>query len=162
MDSKEITIGIGDIAVIKYPGKIVSTALGSCVAIILYDSCNKIGALAHIVLPYCPKEKNNKKPGKYANTAIEDMIKKMKRLGTKRMGRVCAKLVGGAHMFSSNPNNGDCVGARNVEYSKQALKKNRVRIKAEDTGGDYARTVILDTFNGVVIITTADGGYKEL
>ncbi len=157
MDSEVINVEIGDYAVIKCPGRILSNALGSCVAIVLYDERNKIGALAHVMLPCAPKNQEIKKPGKYANTAVQTMISEMKKLGTNRNGRIRAKLIGGAHMFKKNPEDGKSIGNRNVEFAREALKNTKIKLSKEETGGNCARNVTLDTDNGKVIISNADG-----
>ncbi len=67
----------GEIKVAETPDKLTALGLGSCVATTLYDSEKQIGALAHVMLPES-RSSDTKKPGKYADTAVKELIKKMK------------------------------------------------------------------------------------
>ena len=74
-----IIVGIADYKVTKSPNKLVTLGLGSCIGICIYDTQNKIGGLAHIMLPCMPANNENalKSPSKYANTAIPLMIEEI-------------------------------------------------------------------------------------
>lgn len=76
----------GEIKVAEAPDKLTALGLGSCVATTLYDSETQIGALAHVMLP---KSRNSdpEKPGKYADTAIKELIEKMEENGCKKKPR---------------------------------------------------------------------------
>jgi chemotaxis protein CheD len=54
------------------------------------------------------------------------------------------------------------VGERNAEAVKAVLKKIDIKIVAEDTGGNYGRTVELKLDNGIYRVKTIDKGEKEL
>ena len=82
------------------------------------------------------------------------MIDELLRLGADRK-RIIAKVVGGAQMFSFLGSDIMNVGDRNIKAVKEILKKEKIRLKAEDLGGTCGRTVILDTVTGNVIIRTA-------
>ena len=58
MSFKLINVGIADTEVAK-PPDILRTILGSCVGICFYDSVNKIGGLAHIMLPRMIEKNEN-------------------------------------------------------------------------------------------------------
>ena len=49
--SKNIVVGISELAVAQVPDILVTYALGSCVGICLYDPVARIGGLSHILLP---------------------------------------------------------------------------------------------------------------
>ncbi len=57
-------------------------------------------------------------------------------------------------MFSYGAGNSDLmnVGDRNVEATKEALRKLNIRIVAEDTGLNYGRTIVFDSLNGDLLI----------
>ncbi len=60
-------------------------------------------------------------------------------------------------MFKKNPEDGKSIGNRNVEFAREALKNTKIKLSKEETGGNCARNVTLDTDNGKVIISNADG-----
>ena len=54
------------------------------------------------------------------------------------------------------------VGNRNAEAVKQILRRNGIKVIAEDTGGNYGRTVQIDLSTGVYKVKTIDRGEKEI
>lgn len=54
------------------------------------------------------------------------------------------------------------IGQRNAAMVKRVLMDERLRISAEDTGGSYARTMLIDVSNGDVIIRTVGKPEKHL
>ena len=54
------------------------------------------------------------------------------------------------------------VGTRNAEAVKSILRRNGIKIIAEDTGGNYGRTVQIDLNNGAYKVKTIDRGEKEI
>jgi len=153
-----IKIGIADYKVSKSPDRLVTLGLGSCVGITMYDQINKIGGLAHIMLP-----KNNnpeKRSPKFADDAIEDMLGELLKMGV-RTRNIQTKIIGGAQMFSfAGANNKKSVGHRNVVAVKQILEELKFRIKAEDTGGTFGRTIELNLENGELRVKTIGHGEK--
>lgn len=135
------TIGIAEKAVSKSPDKLVTLGLGSCVGLALYDPVRKIGGLVHIMLPNAPAGSAAVNRFKFADTAIEDMIKLIVQAGGSRQ-QLQAKLAGGAHMFN-NAYNSDVmgIGKRNVDICQKVLKENRIPITAQDTGGTSGRSI---------------------
>nr|A9AB16.1 RecName: Full=Probable chemoreceptor glutamine deamidase CheD [Methanococcus maripaludis C6] len=143
-----LKVKMGDIGVAKSPESI-ETLLGSCVAIILYDRGKKVGGVAHVMLP---KSRNaaEKNPGKYADTALPELLDRMTKLGARK-DKLTAKLAGGAAMFKCNSNTID-VGKKNIEASKEEVRKVGLRIASEDLGGDIGRTITLSLKDGSVIV----------
>lgn len=54
------------------------------------------------------------------------------------------------------------VGTRNAEVCKQILRRNGVKVVAEDTGGNYGRTVSIDLSTGSYKVKTIDRGEKNI
>ncbi|AIJ05774.1 chemoreceptor glutamine deamidase [Methanocaldococcus bathoardescens] len=131
-----IKVRIGGLEVARSP-EVLETLLGSCVAIMLYDTGKRIGGMAHSVLPET-RDENVRDPGKYVNTAIPALITKMTIAGA-RANKLVAKLAGGAAMFKTN--NSMNIGAKNVEMAKKLLKQYGIPLKGEDTGGNRSRIV---------------------
>lgn len=50
-----IDIKIGEVKVVKPPIRLRASALGSCVAVVLYDNVERIGGMAHVMLPTTPR-----------------------------------------------------------------------------------------------------------
>jgi len=54
------------------------------------------------------------------------------------------------------------IGQRNAESVKKVMVQEGIRIAAEDTGGNYARTMLLDLATGDVIIRTVGRPERHL
>lgn len=157
-----IKVGMADYKIGREPASIISYGLGSCVGIALYDAIIKIGGLAHIMLPDSTQARSTENLAKFADTAIPLMLEDMIRAGAVR-SRITAKIAGGAQMFTfTNTTDIMRVGQRNAESVKMVLKKLGLRLIAEDTGGNYGRTVELKLDSGIYRIKTIDKGEKEL
>ena len=152
-----IKVGMAEYKVVASPALLTSIGLGSCIGIVLYDAINKIGALAHIMLPKQSEAKNKSNPAKFADTSIDLMLAGMEVRGSFRRN-IKAKIFGGANMF---PNvQGKIlmnVGARNAIAVKEELIKRKIAVVAEDLGGNCGRTIIFDTRSGKVSVKTVTG-----
>jgi chemotaxis protein CheD len=156
-DPRAIIIGIGDHHVGVEP--MTSIGLGSCIGLILHDTRLGIGGMAHIMLPESAGKRD--RPGKYADTAIEILMKELTVKGCSKK-TLQAKIVGGAQMFANFSGNLS-IGLRNIEAVKMYLKDYGIPIKGEDTGGNKGRTVTYCPSNGFTVrIRRADGACSEL
>lgn len=144
---QRIIVGIADMGILQREGELITYALGSCVGICLYEPVSKLAALIHIMLPL-NMEAGRKNPMKYADTGIRETLRIMERRGAMR-SRITAKIAGGAKMFevSGNGSLGN-IGLRNIESVHLALKREGIRLLAEDTGGTVARTLSFDPATG--------------
>ena len=71
-------------------------------------------------------------------------------------GRLVIKIAGGAKMFEmKGAGNLGNIGQRNAQSVKMVLMKEGLRVKSEDTGANYARTMSLDVATGRVVIRSA-------
>lgn len=161
MVDKELKVGIGDMKFTRGDSRIITYALGSCIGITFYDPFLKLGALLHIMLP-SRSDLNDPKVFKYADSGIHETIRKLTAFGMMK-NRTIVKIAGGAKMFemkgSSDFGN---IGQRNAAMVKKILMEEKLRIVAEDTGGAYARTMLLNVSNGDVIIRTVGKPEKHL
>lgn len=160
--SELIKVGMADYKVGRNPSSLISYGLGSCIGIALYDAVTKIGGLAHIMLPDSTQARSADNPAKFANTAIPLMLDEMIKLGAVKH-RVTAKIAGGAQMFTfANATDVMRVGERNAEAVHMLLKKMDIKMIADDTGGNYGRTVVLHLDTGIYRVRTIAKGEKEL
>ena len=151
-DNCELQVGIADYKVARNPGRLITLGLGSCVGVSLYDPVVKVGGLLHVMLPDSTQFNNVTKPAKFADLGIPLMIKSMQLTGAV-VGRLQAKLVGGAQMFSGLDDKLTLnIGQRNTEKSREILKKLGIPVLSEEVGGNRGRTVILDTQTGEVYV----------
>ena len=125
---------------------VVTTILGSCVAVCLWDPVLKIGGINHYLLALWNGE--GLALPKYGNIAIKNLIDKMEQLGSNK--RVLkAKVFGGAamHQNSSGLLN---VGKRNIIVAEDILAKEGIPTVSSDTGGLIGRRLLFYTETGLV------------
>lgn len=158
-----IKVGMADLNVARQSGILKTTGLGSCVGVTLYDSISKVAGMAHVMLPSSDIAKEgNLNIAKYADTAIPEMIRKMQELGAS-IRRLSAKMAGGAQMFAFTGSSDTMrIGPRNVDSCKEMLKKYDIPLLAEDTGGNYGRTIEFDAASGILLIRSVQFGVKEM
>jgi chemotaxis protein CheD len=143
-------VGLGEFLVFCEHEIINVIGIGSCICLILYDKAHKIGGLAHIMLPKAPSNNTVEKKGKYADTAIHEILLKMKDMGAD-IKNIKAKVIGGANMFPQISSEIlGTIGTKNYEAVKNELNKRNIKIIAQDIGGNAGRTVFFDTSDGSV------------
>ncbi|MGE4275653.1 MAG: chemotaxis protein CheD [Lawsonibacter sp.] len=137
---QKLVVGIADMKMAQRGGELITYALGSCIGICLYDPAIQLAALVHILLPL-NMEAGRKNPMKYADTGIRETLRQMEEKGGRRP-RITAKIAGGAKMFEISGGGGlGNIGQRNIESVHLILKREGIRLLAEDTGGRVARTL---------------------
>ena len=157
-----IRVGMADYKVGRAPSVLISYGLGSCIGISLYDPQTKIGGLLHIMLPDSNQARASDNPAKFADTGLPLMLNDVISMGASK-SRLVAKIAGGAQMFAfSNATDIMRVGTRNADTVKKILQRMGIRLIAEDTGGNYGRTVQIDLSNGVYKVKTIDRGEKDI
>jgi len=126
----------------------VTTVLGSCVSVCLWDTNLKVGGINHYMLPLW--NGNGLASPKFGNIAIEKLIDKMKFLGCKKENLI-AKVFGGANVIQSNVNVFN-VGERNFQIALETLEKEKIPIIAKSIGGEVGRKIIFNTNTGDVMM----------
>ncbi|MFD1177215.1 chemotaxis protein CheD [Paenibacillus puldeungensis] len=158
-----VKVGMAELDVITQQGLIRTTGLGSCVGLTLFDPQLKVGGLAHVMLPSSEIAREGAlNIAKYADTAIPALYEQMLAIGAAPR-RLVAKMAGGSQMFSF-AGTGDSmrIGPRNVESCKIKLSDLGIPLLAEDTGGNFGRTIELDSETGILYVRSVQKGIKEL
>jgi len=151
-------VGGGEIAVAHNPCLLEAIGLGSCVAVCLYDKRQGIGGLAHVMLGKPPDNiREDINPLRYADYAIDEMINEMEKLGSKKIN-IKAKIFGGAAMFGNSIFK---IGENNIKSVKKKLLKEKIKIIAEDLGGEKGRNIWFNTEDGSVVVGNVFGRTKE-
>jgi len=146
-----VNIHIGEYYSSREPA-IISTVLGPCVAVCLYDRSSKIGGMNHILMPGSGSLslKNRGIESRYAITAMELLINQMMRLGADRYN-LTAKIFGGASILSAiSP--GFSMGMKNVESVVNFLITENIHIKNYNFGGSDSRRIYYHTDSDTVLL----------
>jgi chemotaxis protein CheD len=137
--------------VFLHPGQIVastepctiSTIVGSCVAVCLFDPVRRAGGSNHYMLPDAGE------PGvasaRFGDVATEELLRRMLAIGCRRRD-LQAKIFGGASLLPvSRRVSGESLGMKNVHMARRILVEQRIAIVAEDVGGTWGRRVVFRT-----------------
>lgn len=151
-----IVIGIGEFAVSNDHDSVILThALGSCVAVCLWDPHVKVAGLIHVLLPAAKINpvRAAAQPAAFADTGIPLLFQAAYGYGVQKQ-RCLVRLVGGADVTGIGTGL-TTVGKRNILAAKWVLWHNGVTLTGAAIGGHCARTVALDAGNGRVQVTSS-------
>jgi chemotaxis protein CheD len=154
-------VDLGEIYVSKSRLAIYTIAnIGTGVALTIYDTINKVGGIAHIVMPesLLASPNNEDLPGKYANLAIPYLLEKFTELGGEKRGTV-VRMVGGAQLFNFGGGGGNSlnIGARNATAIRAAMSKLGFVIEKADTGGNKGKSVRFIIASGQLFVCPIGG-----
>lgn len=157
-----VRVKMADLNTAKSPEILLTSGLGSCIGVTLYDSRKRIGGMAHVMLPDSTAMRSQTNLAKYADTAMSILLEKLLALGVEKR-RLEAKMAGGAQMFNFGSDNDLMrIGARNREAVMKMLDQFKIPLIAEDTGESHGRTMEFHTENGLVLIKSVKMGNREL
>lgn len=158
----DIIVGISEMKCSNNPkDALITYALGSCIAVAVYDPVAAVGGLLHFMLPDSNLniEKARECPAMFADTGIPLLFKSCYALGAEKR-RIVVKIAGGASIL----NDGDYfrIGQKNITAARRIFWKNNVLITTEDTGGTHNRTVRIQLSDGRCFVRTSGGMMKEI
>lgn len=124
----------------------ISTLLGSCVAVCLWDPQLQLGGMNHFMLPSYGKTNTRDLDvllcGDYS---MEALMNAMLARGARK-SRMQAKAFGGGNVLASL--SGTNIGERNVEFAREWLAREGVTLVASDFLGTWSRRVVFDPRSG--------------
>ncbi|HEY9685443.1 MAG TPA: chemotaxis protein CheD [Coleofasciculaceae cyanobacterium] len=135
--------------------------IGTSIAVTIYDQQNKIGGLAHIVLPESSLSNTpfgEQIPGKYADVAIPRLLEQFSEMGGQKRNSV-VRMVGGAQLFNFGGGAGNLlnIGARNATAVRAAMSKQGLVIEKADTGGNKGKSLRFILATGQVYVQPIGG-----
>ncbi len=128
---------------VSMTGELITTVLGSCVSACIRDKKAGIGGMNHFMLPIDTQSNNNSWSGtpvnaqtRYGNIAMERLINVILAGGGKKSS-LEIKLFGGGKVLQIDTD----IGNKNIEFVRQYIFTEGLRIAAEDMGGIYPRKI---------------------
>ena len=127
---------------------IISTLLGSCVSVILYDTDAGISGMNHFLLASRKYTKSDpviiSNAGRYGIHAMELLVNDMLKQGAVR-SRLNAKAFGGASMMQERGigDNFPIIGEVNSRFIREFLRTENIPLIASDLGGKRGRVIHL-------------------
>jgi len=120
---------------------LVTTILGSCVAVCVYDPVIKVGGINHYMLPLWNGQ--GLASPKYGNIAIERLLEKMLSLGCSK-NNLQAKVFGGGEVIQTSVTQFN-IGARNIKLAMEMLDELKIPVIGQSVGGKLGRKILFNT-----------------
>ncbi len=153
-------VNLGEIKVSGDKALIYEADVNTSVALIVYDLQNRIGGLAHIVLPESSLSNTYTEhaAGKFADTAVPALLEQFQSAGGQKRTTV-VKMVGGAQLFNFGGGAGNLLnmGARTATAIRAAMSKQGLAIEKADTGGNKAKKLQFVLATGQVTVEQIGG-----
>lgn len=138
----------GQLFVSARPARI-TTILGSCLAMGVWDPVSGVGGMNHYMLPQ--DVGMNCSTPRYARTAIQELFAQLIAAGAN-LTRAQAKIFGGACVMASFQAGGMDLGTRNTTVAREYLDSARIPVVFEDVGGTRGRKVVFRTDTGTALV----------
>jgi chemotaxis receptor (MCP) glutamine deamidase CheD len=142
-----------------YPGQVfvtrdpitISTILGSCAAVCLWDRHKRAGGMNHYLLPEGVEEGPNRL--RYGNVANPELLNQVLALGCE-VRNLQAKIFGGSSAFAVDLSRS--VGSRNVELAESFLRSAGIPVVEREVSGKHGRRLNFQIVNGAAAIRSFD------
>jgi len=152
--ARAVSIVEGEVHAAREPTE-VSTLLGSCVAVCLFDRESGIGGLNHFALA---EGHGHERPDRFGGQAMETLIDRLRRLGAS-VDRLQAKIVGGGNVQAELQ--GSEVAEQNIAFARRYLAARGIPVAAERVGGEAPLRLSFETHTGRcrvwAVTSTGDG-----
>jgi chemotaxis protein CheD len=122
----------------------ITTILGSCVAVCLWDSKRRIGGMNHFMLPI--HSGSSVSSPRFGNVAMTQLVDSLRAAGG-RLPFLQARVFGGSCMFEQLQS-ATHLGQKNVELALDFLSRNHIDVIQRETGGKRGRKLIYRTDEG--------------
>jgi len=149
---EQIVVGMADCRVGDSCGQeLVTFALGSCIALAVYDPVAQVGGLVHFMLPdsALDPQRSRANPAMFADTAIPELLDQIAKLGGLKR-RLVAHAAGGASMLGEDRTFE--IGRRNYEALRRELANAGVALHREAVGGAVSRNLRLEIGTGRICL----------
>lgn len=129
----------------------ITTVLGSCISACIRDPVLRVGGMNHFMLPEDNSGRDTQINApvvlstRYGSYAMESLINDLMKLGGVRQ-RLEIKIFGGGRVLAAMTD----IGARNIDFVREYLNIEHLRIAANDVGGDLPRKVVYFPTDGKV------------
>ncbi|MGR3496418.1 chemotaxis protein CheD [Citreimonas sp.] len=141
-----INVVQGDFEISDKPDVILTTVLGSCVAVCLHDPVRQIGGMNHFLLPYGDSGGDGSGVSmRYGTYAMELLINGLLKQGARKE-RLQAKIFGGARMNEKLRD----IGSSNAAFAREFLAEENIPIVGESLSGKAARRIRMWPMTGRV------------
>jgi chemotaxis protein CheD len=127
----------------------VTTILGSCVAVCLWDPRMRVGGINHFMLPQYASA-DGASP-RFGNVAMDQLFEQM-RLAGARLPLLQARVYGGSCMFQQMQSPTGHLGQKNAALALEFLRRRNIEIIDTAVGGTRGRRLTFHTDEGTACL----------
>jgi chemotaxis protein CheD len=121
----------------------ITTVLGSCVAVCLFDPAARIGGMNHFLLPHHVERERSPR---FGTVAVPQLVEAVLRAGASP-GNLKAKVFGGASVIGAFRTSRN-LGEENAILALRLLEDARIPVLDSDVGGTKGRKLIFHADDG--------------
>lgn len=158
---RSVIVGVADCQISADPESVLVTyALGSCIAVAIYDPAVRVAGMLHFMLPESGIDPNKarERPSMFADTGVPLLFHRAYEQGADKK-RIVVRVAGGAQVMDDH--RVFDIGRRNYLSLRKILWKAGVLIHSEQVGGATSRTVRLEVSTGMMWLRQGGGGEQE-
>lgn len=141
-----------------YPGQVfasatptrITTILGSCIAVCLFDAGRRIGGMNHFMLPHFAG--TGASNARFGNIAMAELFAKLTAAGARK-ALLQARVYGGSCMFGPATASGH-LGSKNEQFAREILAAHGIPILDIEAGGGRGRKLVFHTDEGKAWLTS--------
>jgi chemotaxis protein CheD len=123
----------------------VTTILGSCVAVCVWDPIARIGGINHFLLPTFTGQ--GIASARFGNIAVQELLAQLRQLGSQKRN-LLGKMFGGACVLEAFRQRQHHLGMKNIEVARNLLESESIPLVGHDVGGQRGRKLIFHTDDG--------------
>ncbi len=139
----------GELYILEQPS-IISTILGSCIALTIFNKRLKVGGICHALLPKNPAAQGRDQ-FRYVDSAVFYMLQQFETIGIGKE-EMEVKLLGGADVLDRTDGTTVSVGQKNIETALEIMENEDIKLAASHVGGKFGRKVHFYTHTGKVLL----------
>ncbi len=155
LDATVVRVFQGDFYVTSNPSELLTTTLGSCVAVCVRDPIIRFGGMNHFVLP-TSDHRGERRPTlamRYGSYSIERLVNTVLAEGGVRE-RLEVKVFGGANIVEGITN----IGCRNADFVERYLANEGIAISSQHLRGCWPRKLRYTPSTGLVQMREIQNG----
>jgi chemotaxis protein CheD len=143
---ERITVMQGQAVVSAEPRAELSTVLGSCVALCLFDPEARLGGMNHFLLAQPPANAGTDRVDEFYGTYLMELLVNQMLSKGARKSRLRAHLYGGANVNRNMMR----IGSANADFARRFVENEGIELVRADLGGTSARRVDFRPSSGQV------------
>jgi chemotaxis protein CheD len=155
-----VWVSQGDFYISQNPREVITTVLGSCIAVCVRDPDLKLGGMNHFLLPKGDESRgrNANDDLRYGSYSIERLINSIMAHGGRR-DRLEIKIFGGATISSDYAR----IGSMNADFVETYLAREGMPVAGSDVRGNLPRRVIYYPTTGKAMVgSSRDPGTSSI